>query len=227
MLIRIKELLSKDTVLHCRNLLENAAWSDGKHTAGTQSEQVKNNQQLKEDAKELPELRSLIIKNIERNGLFFTASLPKRIFPPLFNRYQGKTNSFGNHVDNAIRTIPGTAFHIRTDLSCTVFLSDPSEYEGGELVIEDTYGINSIKLPAGDAILYPATSLHRVEPVTSGQRLASFFWIESMVREGDHRRILFDMDMSILDLRQSVGETKTVALLTSCYHNLLRLWAET
>lgn len=227
MLIRIKNILPQDAVKECRALLESANWADGKHTAGTQAAQVKNNQQLPEDVKELAQLRAIVGKHIERSGLFFTAALPKRVFPPLFNKYSGESNSFGNHVDNAIRTFTKTWEHIRTDISCTIFLSDPSEYEGGELVIEDTYGTNSVKLEAGDAILYPATSLHRVNPVTKGARIASFFWIESMVRENDHRRILFDMDTAIYNLRQTIGETESVVLMTSCYHNLLRLWAET
>ncbi len=227
MLIQIKELLSQETVTHCRRLLTNATWADGKHTAGTQSEQVKNNQQLAENTDELPELRQIIMQNLQRNGLLFSAALPKRVFPPLFNRYGGTSNSFGNHVDNAIRTIKGTSDHIRTDVSCTVFLSNPDEYEGGELVIEDTFGTNAVKLQAGDAILYPATSLHRVNPVTKGERIASFFWIESMVRSNDHRRILFDMDLAITSLRNNSGDTQPVITLTACYHNLLRLWAET
>ncbi len=227
MLIQVKELLSQEQVQHCRKLLSNAKWSDGKHTAGTQAEQVKNNQQLSEDAPELDELRSIIIRSIHRNGLFFTASLPKKVFPPLFNRYSGTSNSFGNHVDNAIRTFAKNGECIRTDLSCTIFLSNPDEYEGGELIIEDNYGANSVKLAAGDAILYPSTSLHRVNPVTKGERIASFFWIESMVRSNDQRRILFDMDMAILNLRQNGGENDSTMVLTSCYHNLLRLFAET
>lgn len=227
MLIKVKGILPASAVARCRELLEKANWADGKHTAGTQAAQVKNNQQLPEDVPELEELRSIVGQHIQKSGLFFTASLPKRVFPPLFNKYSGESNSFGNHVDNAIRTFVKTWEHIRTDVSCTVFLSDPNEYEGGELVIEDTYGTNSVKLEAGDAILYPATSLHRVNPVTKGARLASFFWIESMVRENDHRRILFDMDTAIFNLRETVGETEPVVLMTSCYHNLLRLWAET
>jgi PKHD-type hydroxylase len=227
MLIKVKGILPPEAVAKCRKLLEQASWADGKHTAGTQAAQVKNNQQLPEDVPELEELRSIVGYHIQKSGLFFTAALPKRVFPPLFNKYSGESNSFGNHVDNAIRTFVKTWEHIRTDVSCTVFLSNPDEYEGGELEIEDTYGTNSVKLDAGDAILYPATSLHRVNPVTKGARLASFFWVESMVRENEHRRILFDMDTAIFNLRETVGETEPVVLMTSCYHNLLRLWAET
>jgi len=227
MLIQVKELLSQDLVERCRNLLASASWTDGKQTAGTQAAQAKNNQQIAEDAPMLDELRSIIVRQIHRNGLFFTASLPKKVFPPLFNRYSGDTNSFGNHVDNAIRTYAKNGECIRTDISCTVFLSDPNEYEGGELIIEDAYGANSVKLAAGDAILYPSTSLHRVEPVTKGARIASFFWIESMVRSNDARRILFDMDMAILSMRQTHGDSEQAVVLTSCYHNLLRLFADT
>ncbi len=149
----------------------------------------------------------------------------RRVFPPLFNRYDGEANYFGDHVDNAVRTVPGTAEHVRTDISCTLFLTGPQDYEGGELIIEDSFGPRSIKLPAGDAILYPASSVHRVQPVTRGSRTSCFFWIESMVREAEHRRILFDMDVAILNLRQSDGDSAPVVSLTSCYHNLLRLWA--
>ncbi len=227
MLIQVKDLLDQEQVARCRKLLEDANWADGRHTAGMQAAQFKNNQQLPEDAPQLDELRSIVLKQIHRNGLFFTASLPKKVFPPLFNRYSGETNSFGNHVDNAIRTYAKNGEAIRTDISCTVFLSQPDEYEGGELIIEDAYGANSVKLAAGDAILYPSTSLHRVEPVTKGARIASFFWIESMVRSNDQRRVLFDMDMAILSMRQTYGETDQAVVLTSCYHNLLRLFAET
>lgn len=227
MLIQVKGLLTPELVQRCRSLLDEAPWSDGKQTAGTQAAQAKNNQQVAEDAPMLDELRSIIVKQIHRNGLFFTASLPKKVFPPLFNKYSGEANSFGNHVDNAIRTYARNGECIRTDISCTVFLSEPDEYEGGELIIEDAYGANSVKLAAGDAILYPSTSLHRVEPVTKGARIASFFWIESMVRSNDARRILFDMDMAILSIRQTQGETEQAVVLTSCYHNLLRMFADT
>lgn len=227
MLLHVKGLLPEDEVKRCRRLLDKAGWGDGQATAGTQSAKVKNNRQLTEEAQELPELRRIVMEHLQKNALLFSAALPRRVFPPLFNRYEGEANSFGDHVDNAIRTVPGTAEHLRTDLSCTLFLSGPEEYEGGELVVEDTYGSQRIKLPAGDAILYPSTSLHRVEPVTKGARTACFFWIESMVRDAHHRRILFDMDIAILNLRQDIGDTPPVVTLTTAYHNLLRLWAET
>jgi PKHD-type hydroxylase len=227
MLVHVKELLTPDAVKRCRQLLDKAEWADGGHTAGTQSAKVKNNRQLPENASQLPELRRIVMEHLQKNALFFSAALPRRVFPPLFNRYDGTANSFGDHVDNAVRTVPGTAEHIRTDISCTLFLTDPKEYEGGELVIQDTYGSQNVKLAAGDALLYPATSLHRVEPVTAGTRTACFFWIESMVREDHHRRILFDMDLAILNLRHSIGDTAPVVSLTASYHNLLRLWAVT
>jgi len=225
MLIHIKELLPADALKRCRQLLGKADWADGGETAGTQSIKVKNNRQVPWDAPQLPELQALIMEHLQKNALFFSAALPRRVFPPLFNRYGGEMNYFGDHVDNAVRTVPGTAEHIRTDISCTLFLTDPAEYDGGELVIEDSYGSQRIKLAAGDAILYPATSLHRVEPVTRGTRTACFFWVESMVRDDQQRRILFDMDLSILSLRQTTGDTAPVVTLTSCYHNLLRQWA--
>ena len=225
MLVHVKELLSPDALKRCQQLLQKAEWADGGHTAGTQSAKVKNNRQLPPDAPQLPELRRIVMEHLQKSALFFSAALPRRVFPPLFNRYDGDTNSFGSHVDNAVRTVPGTPEHIRTDISCTLFLTDPSDYKGGELIVEDMYGSQSIKLPAGDAILYPATSLHRVEPVTGGTRTACFFWVESMVRDDQQRRILFDMDVSILNLRQTIGDTAPVVTLTSCYHNLLRQWA--
>lgn len=225
MLIHVKGLLPAEPLQRCRQLLSKARWAEGGHTAGTQSAKVKNNLQLPPDAAQLPELRSIVIEYLQKNALFFSASLPRRVFPPLFNRYDGEANYFGDHVDNAVRTVPGTAEHVRTDISCTLFLTGPQDYEGGELIIEDSFGPRSIKLPAGDAILYPASSVHRVQPVTRGSRTSCFFWIESMVREAEHRRILFDMDVAILNLRQSDGDSAPVVSLTSCYHNLLRLWA--
>ncbi len=227
MLVHVKELLPPDALKRCQKLLQKARWADGRHTAGTQSAQVKNNRQLPPDAPQLAELRQIVMEYLQKNALFFSAALPRRVFPPLFNRYDGDTNSFGDHVDNAVRTVPGTAEHIRTDVSCTLFLAEPNEYSGGELEIADTFGSQSIKLPAGDAVLYPSTSLHRVMPVTDGVRTACFFWIESMVREDQNRRILFDMDVAILNLRQTIGDTPPVVSLTASYHNLLRLWAIT
>lgn len=226
MLLHIPEVLSRESLAQARQITANAAWTDGRITAGTQSEKTKNNLQIAADAPASLEAGKIVLDGLSRNALFFTAALPKHIFPPQFNCYRGATNVFGNHVDNAVRTDRATGKHIRTDLSATLFLSDPSEYDGGELIIEDNFGTQAIKLPAGDLILYPATSVHRVEPVTRGARVASFFWIESMVREDTHRQLLFNLDMSILGLRGSIGDTPEVVRLTGCYHNLLRLWAQ-
>jgi len=226
MLIQIPELLSPQALQRCRELLSEAPWADGRITAGSQSAQVKNNWQLPEQSPQSQALRTLIMDALNQNALFLSAALPKRIFPPLFNRYEGERNAFGNHIDNAIRHCQITGQRVRTDLSATVFLSDPDSYDGGELVIEDTYGPHAVKLAAGDMVLYPGSSLHRVEPVTRGSRLASFFWMESLVRETERRRLLFEMDMAILQLRAERGDGKAVIDLTGCYHNLLRMWAE-
>lgn len=193
MLIEIPELLSSESLQQCRDLLADAPWADGLITAGTQSAQVKNNRQLPEQSKQCQALRAIVIEALNRNALFLSAALPKRIFPPLFNCYEGDYNAFGNHIDNAVRQCPISGQRVRTDLSATVFLSDPDSYDGGELVIEDTYGQHAVKLAAGDMVLYPGSSLHRVEPVTRGARLASFFWVESMVRETERRRLLFEI----------------------------------
>jgi PKHD-type hydroxylase len=227
MLLRVPEVLSPAELARCRAIVEGADWADGKITAGTQSEQVKNNRQLAEDAEASHAARAIVLDALGRSALFITGALPKKTYPPLFNRYDGASNAFGNHIDNSVRTSPITGAWVRTDLSATLFLSEPSEYDGGELVIEDPFGSQSVKLAAGDLILYPASSVHRVEPVTRGCRLAAFFWVESMVRDDAQRRLLFDLDMSILTLRQTDGDTPPVVKLTGCYHNLLRMWADT
>lgn len=228
MILRVPELLTPETLAACRNLIEKADWQDGKITAGSQSEQSKNNRQLPENNEAALAARALIIEALGKNALFFSGTLPKKTFPPLFNRYDGDANDFGNHVDNAVRTSITTGAWVRTDISATLFLSDPDDYDGGELVVEDTFGVQRIKLPAGDLILYPASSIHRVEPVTRGTRLASFFWVESMIRSDDQRRLLFDMDLSIISLRQAQGDNhEAVVRLTGCYHNLIRMWADT
>ena len=227
MLLRVPEVLSPAELARCRAIVEGADWADGKITAGTQSEQVKNNRQLPEDAPASHAARAVVLDALGRSALFITGALPKKTYPPLFNRYDGASNAFGNHVDNSVRTSPITGAWVRTDLSATLFLSEPAEYDGGELVIEDTFGSQSVKLAAGDLILYPASSVHRVEPVTRGCRLAAFFWVESMVRDDAQRRLLFDLDMSILTLRGTDGDTPPVVKLTGCYHNLLRMWADT
>ena len=226
MLLHLPGVLTRDAVGRCREILSTADWADGRITAGTQSEQTKMNRQVPDDAPASRAARALVLEALSRSALFFTAALPRRIFPPLFNRYEGAMNAFGDHIDNAVRTVAATGERIRTDLSATLFLSDPADYDGGELVIEGVSGAQRIKLPAGDMVLYPSTTVHRVEPVTRGARVSSFFWIESMVREGERRRLLFDLDMAILGLRGSVGDTAEVVRLTGCYHNLLRMWAE-
>jgi PKHD-type hydroxylase len=227
MLLRVPEVMLREALAQCRAIIDAADWADGRITAGTQSGQVKNNRQLPEDTEASRAARAIVLDALGKSALFITGALPKKTFPPLFNRYDGAANAFGSHIDNAVRTSPITGAWVRTDLSATLFLSDPDDYEGGELIIEDTFGTQAIKLPAGDLILYPASSVHRVEPVTRGTRLASFFWIESMVRDDARRKLLFDLDMSILTLRGTVGDTEPVIRLTGCYHNLLRMWADT
>lgn len=226
MLLHVPEVLDAASLARCRDLVLGAPWADGRITAGTQSAQVKNNRQLPE-CEAGRAAREIVLAGLARSALFFTAALPKKIFPPLFNRYDGQANAFGNHIDNAVRTFAPTGQHVRTDLSATLFLTGPHEYAGGELVVEDTFGAHRVKLAAGDMVLYPASSVHRVEPVTAGSRVASFFWIESMVRGDACRRILYDLDTSIIGLRAIVGEADPVVRLTGCYHNLLRMWADT
>lgn len=225
MLLQIPEVLSAEQVAGCRKLLEANDWVDGRITAGHQSARAKDNLQLPEDNPDARKLGDTIIAALENHPLFMAAALPLKVFPPLFNRYQDG-QSFGNHVDNAIRQVTGTPHRVRTDLSATLFFSNPDEYDGGELVVEDTYGVHAVKLPAGHLILYPASSLHNVRPVTRGARLASFFWIQSMVRDDGERTILFDLDVAIQRLASDVPEHPTVVALTSLYHNLLRRWAD-
>ncbi|MBC7468142.1 MAG: Fe2+-dependent dioxygenase [Ramlibacter sp.] len=225
MLLRIPRILDPDQLLQVRSLLLAADWADGRITAGDQSAGVKNNRQLHEESPAAQQARHVVSVALARNPMFVTGALPKSVYPPLFNRYGGTANAFGDHIDNAVRTHAATARHVRTDISCTLFLSDPASYDGGELVINDTYGEQRVKLDAGDMVLYPGTSVHRVEPVTHGERLACFFWIESMVRRDDQRRLLYDLDMAILALRQA-GDTDETVKLTGCYHNLLRMWAD-
>lgn len=228
MLVHLPQILSADEVARVRAVLAEAPWVDGRVTAGVQSALLKNNEQLDQQGEASRRLQPIVLEALNRSALFFSAALPKKVFPPLFNRYGGAANAFGNHVDNAVRYPPGgRGERVRTDLSCTVFLADPADYDGGELVIEDTYGAQRVKLPAGHAVLYPGTSVHRVEPVTRGHRLASFFWIESMVRSDEQRRLLFDMDTHLMSLRSTVGETDPAVVgLTGTYHNLLRSWAD-
>jgi Uncharacterized iron-regulated protein len=226
MLIEIPNVLTDEELSSMRSILADAPWTDGRITAGSQSAQVKNNWQLPEQCPQSHAGRELLLNALNRNALFLSAALPKRIFPPLFNRYEGKHNTFDNHIDNAIRYCPASGERVRTDLSATLFLADPDDYDGGELVIEDTYGEHRVKLNAGDMVLYPGSSLHRVEPVTRGARVASFFWLESMIRETERRKLLFEMDMAILELRSTQGDNNASIKLTGCYHNLLRMWAD-
>jgi PKHD-type hydroxylase len=225
-LLSIPEILTPQQVRDCRALLDGGEWVDGKVTAGHQSARTKNNQQIREDSAVARQLGDVILAALERNPRFVSAALPLKVFPPLFNRYAGG-QSFGLHVDNAVRMIRGSPHRIRTDLSATLFLADPGEYEGGELVVEDTYGAHVVKLPAGHMVLYPSSSLHKVNPVTRGARVASFFWIQSMVREDSQRALLFDMDTAIQRLASESPEHPAVVQLTGVYHNLLRTWAET
>ncbi|MCD1597002.1 Fe2+-dependent dioxygenase [Rheinheimera aquimaris] len=226
MLLKIPQLLTKAQVASCKQVLLDADWADGNVTAGYQSAQAKHNLQLPENSPAARQLGDLVLQALAQNKLFMSAALPLKIFPPLFNCYQGG-QSFGVHVDNAIRQVPGTPVKVRTDLSMTLFFSEPEEYEGGELVIEDTYGAHSVKLAAGDMVLYPSTSLHKVTPVTRGRRLASFFWLQSMVASDEKRSLLFDMDMAIQSLRQQLADSREIVQLTGVYHNLLRQWAQT
>ena len=225
MLLRIPQILTPEQAADGRRLLDAADWVDGRVTAGFQSGRVKDNRQLSEDAPAARQLGETILRALQRHPLFMSAALPYRIFPPLFNRYEGG-QAFGNHVDNSIRQVTGTPHRIRTDLSATLFFSEPSEYDGGELIVEDTYGTHSIKLPAGHLVLYPATSLHRVTPVTRGARVSSFFWIQSMVRDDGKRTLLFDLDAAIQRLNQDVADHPSTVQCTAVYHNLLRRWAE-
>ena len=239
MLLRIPHVLTPEELAQVRQLVLSADWADGRITAGSQSGSVKNNRQLPEELPAAQQARHIVSVALARNPQFVTGALPKSVYPPLFNRYSGSANFFGNHVDNAIRTHAATARHVRTDIAVTLFLSDTESYEGGELVVEDTYGEQRIKLTAGDLVMYPGTTVHRVEPVTRGERLACFFWIESMVRSDAQRRLLYDMDMAITALRRQNlaqntqlsqnplnGEWPEVVKLTGCYHNLLRMWAD-
>lgn len=226
MLIVIPELLTPEQVGEIRAVIDAAEWVDGNVTSGTQSALAKDNEQLPEGSDAHRRAGAMILEALGRSPSFFAAALPLKVFPPLFNRYGGG-QKFDTHVDNAIRIQRGSEFRIRSDLSMTVFLEDPAEYDGGELLIEGQFGLQSVKLPAGQAILYPSSSLHRVAPVTRGRRVASFFWIQSMVRDDAARRILFDLDQSVQRLTgQLGGEDRSVIELTGVYHNLLRRWAD-
>jgi PKHD-type hydroxylase len=225
MLLQIPDVLTAEQVHDARRVLAQAQWVDGRVTAGHQSARAKDNQQVAEGDAAARQLGDMILTALERSPLFMSAALPLKVFPPLFNRYEGG-QSFGNHVDNAIRQVTGTSHRVRTDLSATLFLSQPDEYAGGELLVEDTYGVHSVKLPAGHLILYPASSLHRVQPITRGARYASFFWIQSMVRDDAERTLLFDLDTAIQRVASDVPDHPSTVELTNVYHNLLRRWAD-
>ena len=225
MLLEIPAVLDAEQVARMRARLEAAPWADGDATAGYQSAQAKNNQQLPEECAEARVLGTEILEALSRSALFFSAALPKQVYPPIFNRY-GEGMTFGSHVDGAVRTHAPSRMRLRADISSTLFLSDPAEYDGGELAIEDTYGVQRVKLRAGSMVVYPSTSLHRVEPVTRGRRVAAVTWTQSMVREDARRALLFDLDMSIVRLtRERPGDASLVPLV-GVYHNLLRMWSE-
>lgn len=225
MILHIPNVLNGEQVARCREVITQAKWEDGRVTAGHLSASVKHNLQLPENSSEARELGDMILAALERTPLFIAAALPCRVYPPIFNRYDVGM-ALGTHLDNSVRQVPGTPFRIRTDLAATLFLSQPDEYDGGELVIDDVYGAHTVKLPAGEMVLYPATSLHRVTPVTRGTRLASIFWVQSMVRDAGQRSLLFELDMAINQVNQALPNHAAVVALTNCYHNLLRRDAE-
>lgn len=235
MLLTIPDVLTPDEVAQARKLLQGAPWADGRPGAGEQAKAVKNNEQLPHDCVAARAIRAMVLAGLDRCPTFFSATLPKRVFPPRLNRYSGATNAYGRHVDGAVRYMPpelsarpgAPAQRVRTDISCTLFLSDPDSYDGGELCMLDALGEQSVKLPAGSLVVYPGTTVHEVKPVTRGERLACFFWVESMVRSSEQRRLLFDLDMNLLALRQVNGESPETVALTGVYHNLLRMWGET
>lgn len=226
MLVRIPDILSKTEVARLRAAMDEVSWEDGRSTAGAQSAMVKKNEQLPPDSALSRSLGEQVIKAITANPLFISAAIPLRIFPPLFNRY-GIGQHFGMHVDNAVRGDPVTGLRIRTDLSATLFLSEPEDYDGGELVVEDHYGVQRVKLPAGHLVLYPATSLHAVTAITRGARVASFFWLQSMIRSDEARRMVFELDGAIQGLVGRLDRNDPeIVRLSGLYHNMIRHWAE-
>jgi PKHD-type hydroxylase len=226
MLLHIPKVLDAGQVAQCRDALALAEWVNGRATAGHQSERVKHNMQVPEGHPIARELGDMILAALERNALFITAALPLKVYPPLFNRYQGG-ETYGTHIDGAIREVMRSHHRVRTDLSATLFLTAPEDYDGGELMIEDSFGLHRVKLPAGDMVLYPATSLHQVTPVTRGVRVSSFFWLQSMVRENEKRMMLLDLDTAIQQLNRVVPDERALVQLTGLYHNLLRCWSDT
>ncbi|MDB5967610.1 MAG: Fe2+-dependent dioxygenase [Hydrocarboniphaga sp.] len=225
MLVQIPELLNADQLVQMRAALDGADWDDGRVTAGAQAARVKRNRQLTESHPLARRLGEIILQQLAQNSLFTSAALPLKVFPPLFNRYESGGH-FGKHIDTAVRLTREAPYRVRTDISATLFLSASDEYDGGELLVEDTYGTHSVKLPAGHLILYPSSSLHEVRPVTRGARLGAFFWVQSMVRDDAQRALLYELDRSIQDLNQAVPEHASMTRLTGVYHNLLRRWAE-
>lgn len=225
MITRIQGLLDGRQLAAVGALLADGSWEDGRVTAGFQSAQVKHNLQLAQGSPAARQAGDIVVRALERHPDFISAALPRHVYPPLFNRYEPGM-SFGAHVDNAVRQIPGTHHRLRIDVSATLFLSPIEDYDGGELIIEDTYGAHAVKLAAGDMVVYPASSLHKVQPVTRGARVAAFFWAQSMVRDDGARRLLFEMDAAIRELTASGGDGAALLRLTACYHNLLRRWAD-
>jgi PKHD-type hydroxylase len=223
--IRIQKVLTAEELATCRTRLSAATWTDGRATAGVQSAKVKANLQLADDSADARDLGQIVVRALERNPVFMAAALPRHVFPPSFNRYEPGM-AYGAHVDNAIRQVGRSPLRMRTDVSATLFLSDPADYDGGELIVEGAHGAQSVKLPAGDLVVYAATSLHRVAPVTRGARNAAFFWVQSMVKDESERTLLFDIDRSIIELSQTLPDNPALVRLTACYHNLLRRWAE-
>ncbi|TFZ08629.1 Fe2+-dependent dioxygenase [Ramlibacter humi] len=219
-------LLDARALERARAVLANAPWKDGRDSAGDQAAQAKNNTQMPRDCREARELSAMVLQALDASPMFLSAALPARIFPPRFNRYGGQSNHYGPHVDSAVR-FAENGLRVRTDLSCTVFFSDPADYEGGELVLHGPDGQQSLKLPAGHAVLYPASQVHEVKPVTRGDRLACFFWVQSLVRSDSQRRLLLEFDQALTVLRQQGGDNESTVALTGTYHNLLRMWSET
>lgn len=226
MLLTVAQLLNPDELAQARRLLAAAPWADGRIGAGSQAVQAKNNEQLPADCEAARAIGALVLGALDRSPQFLAACLPRRIFPPRINRYGGQSNYYGKHVDGAIRFADG-GLRVRTDISCTVFLSDPADYDGGELTVHEAGGARQVKLPAGDALFYAGSHVHEVTPVTRGTRMAAFFWIESMVRSDAQRRLLHEFDLALTDLRQAHGESDATVALMGTYHNLLRLWADT
>lgn len=226
MMLQIPDLLTADQVRQCRQALEQAQWVDGRSTAGHQAVRAKQNLQLPPDSDVGRRIGDLILEALSRHPLFMSAALPLKVLPPRFNRYEGG-GRYGNHIDGAVMSVPGTPHRIRTDISATLFFSNPDEYDGGELTVEDSYGAHTVRLPAGHMVIYPGTSLHRVTPVTRGTRYASFFWIQSLVREDSQRALLFELDKAIQQLTQKLDDDPSLPQLNGVYHNLLRRWTQT